>query len=86
MVLGENIGTTITANLAAIVGNVSSKRSARAHFIFNVIGVIWILIVFKIYLRGINSIMVSSGLGSPFDNPGSIPVALSIFHSSFNIL
>lgn len=86
MVLGENIGTTITANLAAIVGNVSSKRSARAHFIFNVIGVIWILLVFKLYLRGINSFMVSSGLGSPFENAGSIPVALSIFHSSFNII
>lgn len=86
MVLGENIGTTITANLAAIVGNVSSKRSARAHFIFNILGVIWILLIFKFYLRGINSIMVSSGLGSPFENPGSIPVALSIFHSSFNII
>jgi phosphate:Na+ symporter len=86
MVLGENIGTTITANLAAIVGNVSAKRSARAHFIFNVIGVIWILIIFKLYLRIIGGVMVSSGLGSPFENPGSIPVALSLFHTSFNIL
>ncbi|MBT6013632.1 MAG: Na/Pi cotransporter family protein, partial [Flavobacteriales bacterium] len=41
MVLGENIGTTITANLAALVGNVHSKRAARAHFIFNIFGVIW---------------------------------------------
>lgn len=86
MVLGENIGTTITANLAAIVGNVSAKRSARAHFIFNVMGVIWIMLIFKLYLRGINSVMLSSGLGSPFENPGSIPVALSIFHTSFNII
>jgi len=86
MVLGENIGTTITANLAAIVGNVSAKRSARAHFLFNMIGVIWIMLILKIYLRGIDSIMVSSGLGSPFANPSSIPVALSIFHTSFNVL
>jgi phosphate:Na+ symporter len=86
MVLGENIGTTITANLAAIVGNVSSKRSARAHFIFNVIGVIWIMLILKLYLRGIDSIMVSSGLGSPFNDPSSIPVALSIFHTSFNVI
>ena len=41
MVLGENIGTTITANLAALVGNVHAKRAAGAHFVFNIFGVIW---------------------------------------------
>ena len=46
MVLGENIGTTITANIAAAVANTSAKRAARAHTIFNIIGVIWVLIVF----------------------------------------
>ncbi|MFO7621669.1 MAG: Na/Pi cotransporter family protein [Bacteroidales bacterium] len=86
MVLGENIGTTITANVAAIVGNVSSKRAARAHLIFNIIGVIWIVSIMPFFLRGIDGIMVSSGLDSPFSDKGSIPVALSIFHSSFNIL
>lgn len=86
MVLGENIGTTITANLAAIVGNVSSKRAARAHFIFNFIGVIWIVSLMSVFLKGIAGIMDSSGLGTPFSNNESIPVALSIFHSSFNIL
>lgn len=86
MVLGENIGTTITANLAAIVGNVSSKRSALAHLVFNVFGVIWIMLILKLYLKGINSFMISSGLESPFENPASIPVALSIFHTSFNII
>lgn len=86
MVLGENIGTTITANLAAIVGNVSAKRSALAHLVFNVFGVIWIMLILKLYLKGINSFMISSGLESPFENPASIPVALSIFHTSFNII
>lgn len=46
MVLGENIGTTITANLAALVGNYQAKRAARAHFIFNSLGVIWVLALF----------------------------------------
>jgi phosphate:Na+ symporter len=86
MVLGENIGTTITANVAAIVGNVSSKRAARAHFIFNFIGVIWIVSVMPFFLKGIAGIMESSGLASPFGNTASIPVALSLFHSSFNII
>jgi len=85
MVLGENIGTTITANLAAIVGNVSSKRAARAHLIFNLIGVIWVIALLPVFLKTIASIMVSSGLGSPFESTSSIPVALSIFHTSFNI-
>jgi phosphate:Na+ symporter len=86
MVLGENIGTTITANLAAIMGNVSSKRAARAHFIFNIIGVLWILILMRPFLRGVASVLVSAGMGSPFDTTSSIPIALSVFHSSFNIL
>jgi len=85
MVLGENIGTTITANLAALVANVSAKRAARAHFIFNTFGVIWILILFYPYTKLINWFVVSIGGGSPFTNSASIPVALSIFHTGFNV-
>ena len=51
MVLGENIGTTITANIAAAVGNTPAKRSALAHTVFNVFGVIWALIAFPFFLR-----------------------------------
>lgn len=51
MVLGENIGTTITANIAASVGNTQAKRAAMSHTIFNVFGVIWALILFKPFLR-----------------------------------
>jgi len=88
MVLGENIGTTITANLAALVGNVHAKRSARAHFIFNVFGVVWMVLVFPWYLQGIDYYMSQSLGVSPFDpnQPQSIPIALSIFHTSFNII
>lgn len=50
MVLGENIGTTITANIAASIGNPSAKRAALSHTIFNVFGVIWALILFRPFL------------------------------------
>lgn len=51
MVLGENIGTTITANIAAAVGNTSAKRSALAHTVFNVFGVIWALLIYSLFLK-----------------------------------
>lgn len=85
MVLGENIGTTITANLAAMVANVSAKRAARAHFIFNIFGVIWILILFYPVIHLISHIMQLIGNVSPLENAIAIPVALSIFHTFFNI-
>ncbi|MBQ7819253.1 MAG: Na/Pi cotransporter family protein [Bacteroidales bacterium] len=56
MVLGENLGTTITANIAAISGNVQAKRAAFSHFIFNIFGVIWMLIVFLPFVRMISSL------------------------------
>lgn len=57
MIMGENIGTTITANLAALVANVHAKRAARAHFLFNVFGVIWMIIAFPLFISNINSYM-----------------------------
>ena len=86
MVLGENIGTTITANLAALVGNVHAKRAALSHLIFNLFGVMWILILIRPALNLVDWYLVSSGSSSPFVTATSIPIALSIFHSCFNIL
>ena len=65
MVLGENIGTTITANIAAAVANVSAKRAARAHTIFNIVGVIWVLAVFGPIVKLISYIMVGLGFQDP---------------------
>lgn len=86
MVLGENIGTTITANLAAVVANSAAKRAARLHFLFNVIGVIWVLSIFPFFLKGIDSISQSISGESAFTDPGSVPIALSLFHTFFNVL
>ncbi|HBN02609.1 MAG TPA: Na/Pi cotransporter, partial [Bacteroidetes bacterium] len=83
IVLGENIGTTITANLAALVGNVHAKRAARAHFIFNIFGVVWMLLVFHWFTKGIGMLMENTRWGSPFAgaNDESIRYSLSAFHT-----
>ncbi len=86
MILGENIGTTITAELAATIGNVHAKRAARIHTLFNIIGVIWVVLLFPIVLKGISYFMVYIGLGSPFDNPKEYAnTGIVILHSVFNI-
>lgn len=85
MVLGENIGTTLTANLAAIVGNVHAKRAARAHFVINVFGVTWMVLVFSYYLDLIDY-LVSIKMPSPYEHQASRPVALALYHTGFNLL
>ncbi|MEY8020223.1 Na/Pi cotransporter family protein [Muriicola sp. SD30] len=86
MVLGENIGTTITANLAAIVGNFHAKRTARAHLIFNLLGVLWMLILFYPFLNLISWVSQRLGSESPYLSAAAIPVAISLFHTFFNVL
>jgi phosphate:Na+ symporter len=74
MVLGENIGTTITANIAASVGNTQAKRAAMSHTIFNVFGVIWALIFFKPFLALVGKI-IEALFGLP--NPAAEGFAVS---------
>jgi phosphate:Na+ symporter len=57
LVLGENIGTTITANLAALTANTQARRAALAHLMFNVFGVLWVLILFKPFLSMVDWII-----------------------------
>ncbi|NVK53420.1 MAG: Na/Pi cotransporter family protein [Flavobacteriaceae bacterium] len=86
MVLGENVGTTITANLAALVANYQAKRTARAHLIFNLIGVLWVFIFFYPFLKLVTWLSVSLGADSPYMNAAAIPIAISLFHTTFNII
>ncbi|MEZ4977807.1 MAG: PhoU domain-containing protein [Chitinophagales bacterium] len=88
MILGENIGTTVTANIAAAIGNIHAKRAARFHFLFNVIGVIWILIVFKPYTGAIESLLDSALFAklASFVGKDNISIGLAIFHTTFNVL
>ena len=79
MVLGENIGTTITANIAAAVGNTPAKRAALAHTIFNVFGVIWALIAFPVFLRLIG--WITAGVfGVP--NPAAADFTVEVLHDA----
>ena len=92
MVLGENIGTTITANMAASVGNTAAKRAALAHTLFNIFGVIWMLIVFKPFLRLVGVVMDAVGFYNPLTIDLTTPEAgptllygISMLHTLFNI-
>jgi phosphate:Na+ symporter len=87
MILGENIGTTITAELASLIGNVHAKRSARIHSMFNIIGVSWMVILMPFFLHGLSTfVQVAFGLGNPYTDPDAIPIAISAFHTTFNFL
>ena len=83
LVLGENIGTTITANLAALTANTQAKRAALAHFVFNVFGVIWVLIIFHPFMQMVNWLVDTFFQSS--DPEVAISYKLSAFHSIFNI-
>lgn len=83
MVLGENIGTTITANIAAAIGNPNAKRTALAHTIFNLFGVIWAVIFFKYFLELINLIIDGIGLSKSTSAP---LYKVSMLHTIFNLV
>lgn len=82
MVLGENIGTTITANIAASVGNIDAKRAALAHTIFNIFGVIWALAVFPWFVKLVQWLV--SLLTSDPDT--ALVYGISMFHTTFNLI
>ncbi|MBR5855672.1 MAG: Na/Pi cotransporter family protein, partial [Bacteroidales bacterium] len=88
MVLGENIGTTITANIAASVANVSARRAAMAHSVFNLFGVIWVLVLFKPFLILVSKIIMAMGLDNPLvagASSNSTLYAISMVHTLFNV-
>ena len=83
LVLGENIGTTITANLAALTGNTQARRAALAHLTFNVFGVIWVLFLFYPFTEAV-SWFVEKVMGVT-DPALAVSFKLSAFHTAFNI-
>lgn len=99
MVLGENIGTTITANIAASIGNSNARRAALAHTFFNLFGVIWALILFTPFLTLVGNIIVwifglpnptdviySAGLDSTSDEATAALYGISMLHTLFNTI
>ena len=74
LVMGQNIGTTITANIAAAVANTAGKRAARAHLVFNVVGVLVTLALFRPIVTLVQSVY-----------PTDVPMAITLFHTLFNV-
>ena len=85
MALGQNIGTTVTANIAALTATTTARQAARAHFLFNVVGVVLALIAFKPILNVADWIVPGQVLGNGAANSFDIATALAFFHSIFNI-
>ncbi|MEO6131251.1 MAG: Na/Pi symporter, partial [Saprospiraceae bacterium] len=87
MVLGENLGTTITTEIASWVGNSESKKAARVHVLFNVIGVMWVLSFLPFILPFISFLMKDGmGLGDPFTDQKAMPMGLALFYTFFNLV
>jgi len=97
LVMGENIGTTATANLAALGANTQARRAALAHLLFNVFGVIWVLCVFYPFVDMVCAIVgyeaplppqggvTAHSIASPSGSKGAVPIVLAMFHTCFNV-
>ena len=87
LVLGENIGTTITSNVVALSASVQARRAAMAHLVFNLFGVIWVLCVFRWFVGGICNLWgVDFQPGVPSDvSPDKLNAVLATFHTAFNL-
>lgn len=97
MILGENVGTTITANLAGMTGSTDAKRAARVHFLFNIVGVIWALALFDLFLLPLVDVVIP---GEPMVDfaaiqgdvaalalaSGVVTTHLAALHTSFNVI
>lgn len=94
LVMGENIGTTVTSNLAALTASTQARRAAFAHMFFNVFGVVWILLVFHPFINIVCSLVgfdvsmtkESVSLATFEANTAKLSVVLAAFHSCFNVL
>ena len=85
LVMGENIGTTVTANLAALSANTQARRTAMAHLVFNVFGVIWVLIFFFPFVRMVCG-LVGLDPTAAEQSPTQLSFALATFHTCFNVI
>lgn len=83
LVMGENIGTTATANLAALGANTQARRAALAHLLFNVFGVVWVLCVFYPFVDTVCSIVGYDP--SMAGQTERLPIVLALFHTCFNV-
>ncbi len=99
MVLGSNLGTTVTSNIAAAVANVNAKRTARAHLLFNLVGAVLALIFFRPFLGLVGITVQALGFPNPVTNDfttadaatqealiASLPYSVAMLHTIFNLI
>lgn len=84
MILGENVGTTLTAEIASLVGNVHAKRSARIHSLFNLIGVIWVILLLPFIIPTLYD-FVNKALFFQSSPAGTDTITIALFHTLFNV-
>lgn len=91
LVMGENIGTTVTSNIAAMTGNSQARCAALAHMVFNVFGVLWILCIFKFFVNtvcglvGYDAVQAANDAAYAQANAGLLNFVLPTFHTAFNV-
>ena len=90
LVMGENIGTTVTSNLAALTANTQARRAAFAHMVFNVFGVIWVLCIYKFFINFVCSLVgydtnIVKGDPNFLVNATKLSFVLAAFHTAFNV-
>lgn len=84
LVMGENIGTTVTSNIAALTANTQARRAAFGHMFFNIFGVVWILCVFRFFVNTVCNFVGYDTTGA--GDPTLLPIVLATFHTSFNVI
>lgn len=85
LVMGENIGTTVTSNIAALSANVQARRAAFGHMFFNIFGVVWVLLVFRPFVNMVCGI-VGFDIANAAADAVKLPFVLATFHTTFNII
>ncbi len=83
LVMGENIGTTITSNVVALSASTQAQRAARAHLIFNLFGVVWVLCIYRYFVNGVCGLVGCDPHN--VENPEILSAVLAAFHTAFNV-
>lgn len=86
LVMGENIGTTVTSNVAALTANIQARRAAFAHMFFNIFGVLWALLIFRIFINFVCGIVGFPTEGATAADAKLLPTVLATFHTTFNVI
>lgn len=86
LVMGENIGTTVTSNVAALTANTQARRAAFAHMFFNIFGVVWVLCIFRYFIDSICGMVGYPTTGATPADVAKLPFVLATFHTTFNVI